>query len=281
MLIPPYSLRSVCLACLGSDKSHNALKSLCKTQVAGAAATLPKRTYSPINLFTYSLHKKAAFTLAEVLITLGIIGVVAAMTMPSLINTTQKKELETAFKKQYSVLQQAILMIKTEDAIDFEYENYSSGFKKRLAQQYKSAQDCGAINYNTGCILTEEDGTFNYYKTLNGNSLDRQYFDDGGFITPDGTLFLIEQGKQAESIGYLVSVDVNGFKKRPNKMGYDLFMFQITEDGRVLPMGADGTYWGSESARESRCDKNSTSKANGFTCAYYAMTDINYFKNLR
>ncbi len=139
MLIPPYSLRSVCLACLGSDKSHNALKSLCKTQVAGAAATLPKRTYSPINLFTYSLKKRTAFTLAEVLITLGIIGIVAAMTMPSLINTTQKKELETAFKKQYSVLQQAILMIKTEDAIDFEYENYSSGFKKRLAQQYKSA----------------------------------------------------------------------------------------------------------------------------------------------
>ncbi len=258
MLIPPYSLRSVCLACLGSDKSHNALKSLCKTQVAGAA-----------------------FTLAEVLITLGIIGVVAAMTMPSLINTTQKKELETAFKKQYSVLQQAILMIKTDDAIDFEYENYSSGFKKRLAQQYKSAQDCGSITYNTGCILDEEDGTFTYYKTLNGSTLSRAYFDDGGFITPDGTLLLTEQGEQAKRTGYLVSVDVNGFKKRPNKMGYDLFMFQITEDGRVLPMGAEGTYWSSESARESRCDKNSTFNENGFTCAYYAMTDTNYFKNLR
>ena len=43
---------------------------------------LLKRTYSPIHLFTYSLHKQAAFTLAEVLITLGVIGVVAAMTLP-------------------------------------------------------------------------------------------------------------------------------------------------------------------------------------------------------
>lgn len=64
---------------------------------------------------------KKAFTLAEVLITIGIIGVIAALTIPALINKTNKKELETAFKKQYSTLQQAIMMIKTEDALDFEY----------------------------------------------------------------------------------------------------------------------------------------------------------------
>ena len=45
---------------------------------------------------------RCAFTLAEVLITLGIIGVVAALTMPSLIQNKQKKELETAFKKSYA-----------------------------------------------------------------------------------------------------------------------------------------------------------------------------------
>lgn len=40
-----------------------------------------------------------AFTLAEVLITLGIIGVVAAMTLPSVINSTKNKQLEASFKK--------------------------------------------------------------------------------------------------------------------------------------------------------------------------------------
>lgn len=59
--------------------------------------------------------KKHAFTLAEVLITLGIIGVVSAMTLPSLVNRTRQKELQTSFQKQYTLLQQAILKIKYED----------------------------------------------------------------------------------------------------------------------------------------------------------------------
>ena len=49
-----------------SKESHYDTESLCKTHVAGAAAALPKRTNSPIHLFSYSLHTKAAFTLAEV-----------------------------------------------------------------------------------------------------------------------------------------------------------------------------------------------------------------------
>lgn len=222
--------------------------------------------------------KHIGFTLAEVLITLGIIGVVAALTLPALINNTNKKELETAFKKQYSVLQQAVMMIKTEDDIDFNYENYSSTFKTRLAEQYKSAQDCGSIVYDTGCILRNEDDTFTYYTSYNDNAISSQYFDDGGFITPDGTLLLIEQGNQAQRTGYIVSIDVNGYKKRPNKLGHDLFMFQITSEGKVLPMGADGTYFNNQ--REQYCSKTSTSNNNGATCAYYALTDTNYFKNL-
>lgn len=225
---------------------------------------------------------KKAFTLAEVLITLGIIGVIASFTIPALINKTNKRELETAFKKQYSTLQQAVMMIKTEDSLDLDYENYGSEFSKRLADKYKSAKDCGTIKYNTGCILKNEDNSFTYYKTLNGNTLMTTFFDDGGFITPDGVLLLIEQGNQAkDETGYIISIDVNGYIKRPNKMGYDLFMFQITKDGRVLPMGANETYWGTKNYRENFCNKNSTSNQNGFTCAYYALIDNDYFKNLK
>lgn len=53
---------------------------------------------------------KNAFTLAEVLITLGIIGVVAAMTMPTLLNSTQGAQYRTAFKKGLSVLSQAVVL---------------------------------------------------------------------------------------------------------------------------------------------------------------------------
>ncbi len=48
--------------------------------------------------------KKFAFTLAEVLITLGIIGIVAAMTLPSLIIRNQNKALEAGLKKNYSII---------------------------------------------------------------------------------------------------------------------------------------------------------------------------------
>ena len=51
----------------------------------------------------------AAFTLAEVLITLGIIGIVAAMTLPALINNYNTKLTETRLKKFYSIFNQAIL----------------------------------------------------------------------------------------------------------------------------------------------------------------------------
>lgn len=222
---------------------------------------------------------KKAFTLAEVLITLGIIGVVAAMTLPTVINNVHHKELETALKKQYSTLSQAILDIQREDGLPFEYESYGHNFKKELAAKYKAAQNCGAIVDNTGCVIHEIDDTFSHYKSYTGKSLQAAYMDDGGFIANDGTTFFIEQGEQSKSIGaYLVTIDVNGYKKRPNKMGYDLFMFQITKDGKVLPQGADGT-WLSDS-REARCSKTSTHNENGFTCAYYAITDNNYFKKL-
>ena len=59
-----------------------------------------------------------AFTLAEVLITLGIIGVVAAMTLPSVINKFRAKALETGFKKSYSNISKAALHIKNTLEID-------------------------------------------------------------------------------------------------------------------------------------------------------------------
>jgi len=56
------------------------------------------------------ITKFNAFTLAEVLITLAIIGVVAAMTMPTLINNTNGAQFKTAYKKALSVLNQAVVM---------------------------------------------------------------------------------------------------------------------------------------------------------------------------
>ena len=83
---------------------------------------LLKRTYSLINLFSYSPRKRAAFTLAEVLITLGIIGVVAALTIPNLITDYRHRVVETRLKKFYSMMNQAILQSINDNG---EVENWS------------------------------------------------------------------------------------------------------------------------------------------------------------
>lgn len=72
-----------------------------------------KKVFSSLS-FKYSgkiLQNNKAFTLAEVLITLAIIGVVAAMVIPSLINNIKNAQLVTALKKNYSTLSQATQMI--------------------------------------------------------------------------------------------------------------------------------------------------------------------------
>ena len=64
------------------------------------------------------------FTLAEVLITLGIIGVVAAMTIPTLIANTNSAKFRSQFKKTLSTLNQAGLMAQAQ--YDFDYSSATS-----------------------------------------------------------------------------------------------------------------------------------------------------------
>ena len=74
--------------------------------------------------------EKSAFTLAEVLITLGIIGVVAAMTMPTLIQNYKKHVVETRLEKFYSMINQAIQMSETVNGDKKYWDALGSGFEK-------------------------------------------------------------------------------------------------------------------------------------------------------
>ena len=69
------------------------------------------------------MKKFTGFTLAEVLITLGIIGVVAALTLPSVINNYRKQELITRLKKSYTVINQSIKLAEVDNG---EFENWYS-----------------------------------------------------------------------------------------------------------------------------------------------------------
>ena len=225
-----------------------------------------------------------AFTLAEILITLGIIGVVAAMTLPSLMADKQKKELQTALKKNYSVLNQAIISMsndlgETVRPSDYNNSNFVGVYKNYLnVIKYCGLQGCAGMS-------TDEDNSdiknvIKNYRTYNkSRNVATNIFDDGQIILADGSFIMIETpatGSVKERRVYL-SVDVNGYKKKPNIYGQDLFTFQLMNDGKLLPMGTDGTDYDDLNIY---CSASSNSSVNGLACAYKALSDENYWKTL-
>ncbi len=91
-------------------------------------------------------HQNKAFTLAEVLITLGIIGVVAAMTLPTLMNNTQNNELQTQFKKTYSELNQVARLFYNDNGISVPEFTETSGLPKFLSQFPKHMKGVSIID---------------------------------------------------------------------------------------------------------------------------------------
>ena len=225
-------------------------------------------------------NSKVAFTLAEVLITLGIIGVIAALTLPTLIANKKAKELEVALKKNASILQQAVMMINLEDGEDLAHTvNGGRTLKGKLKPHLNVLKDCGYGTEISSCVVNTgfeaNKDAKNVYKTYNKTTEATNYlFDDGQLLLADGSLILIEES--GGSFNMFISVDVNGYQKGPNLWGHDLFTFEITRDGKFLPMGAVGT----SATANIYCSKTSTNNMNGMACTYKALTDPNYFKQL-
>ena len=192
------------------------------------------------------LLKKAAFTLAEVLITLGIIGVVAALTLPSLIQNYHEKQRVTQLKKAYSVMQNAFLMAQEEygDVTDWGLTITNTGEKD---------DDGNDILDNSGTenvmnILMKyvekskipQNSYIGYVESIDG----RQAFwpwevsADKYFYLKDGTMV---------TMGWISSLDCNGDyqgkkiacsdfwiafpKKSKMKIGVDVFNFIFTKEG--------------------------------------------------
>ncbi len=174
-----------------------------------------------------------AFTLAEVLITLGIIGVVAALTMPSLIQNHREKVTVTRLKKVYSILSQAYMSASSENIDITEWglgERYSQEGAEAIAENLKPylkiSKDCA---FEKGCF--PPDVCYRYLNETCWYIIDvsnRAY----KLILSDGTLIAIESTGTSGK----VFVDINGFGG-PNQDGKDIFSFRL-EKNRVIPYGA-------------------------------------------
>lgn len=117
---------------------------------------------------------KKAFTLAEVLITLGIIGVVAALTMPMLIGHFEKTTTATKLKKFYSVMAQATDKAMSENG-DWSTWDYSLSAKDFFNKYY--ASNLKVVKTNGGRYMVLEDGTvFTLRKNGSYNAIKSFYF---------------------------------------------------------------------------------------------------------
>lgn len=229
--------------------------------------------------------KSNAFTLAEVLITLGIIGVVAALTIPALLTNLNHIKLQSQFKEGYSILAR---MVKEYNADDERGNlNNDQSLYKSFIKYFNSVTDCGDANtvaVDTQYCITRrtsdsskfnnDDKYTNYSKTT--DSINTVPLDDGQFYLQNGMLITFDISGTKK-----VSIDINGKSQKPNAWGHDLFTFELKESEKeggyeLVPMGAAGTTY----SAETYCNKNSNDRRNGIGCAYYAMKDNTYFKKL-
>ncbi|MDR1327472.1 MAG: prepilin-type N-terminal cleavage/methylation domain-containing protein [Heliobacteriaceae bacterium] len=184
--------------------------------------------------------KKDGFTLAEVLITLGIIGVVAALTMPALIQKYKEKVTVSQLKKAYATISNAYILALQEHG---EFETWFPDgltraentviFFNNIKPYLRISKDCG---HNPGCFNP------NPMKILNGETMSS--YDDSTyeyrFILSDGSSWSIDLASpncisDTFCANDNMKLDIDGLKGA-NTQGKDIFMFQIVAH-RIYPMG--------------------------------------------
>lgn len=189
------------------------------------------------------------FTLSEVLITLAIIGIVAAITIPSIISGNQKTELGAQFAKTYRTIMYTMNMSIAENgSIDtWEWKKSPSQieqveFVKKYFLPYMNVVKFCPDSSATGCF---PDVTYkNLYGTDWANLSTREH---PKFVLADGTIMafnFFNNYPESKGRAMAIQVDVNG-RRKPNTIGLDTHEFSFyPQTGECLPSGiyVNGTY---------------------------------------
>ena len=210
-----------------------------------------------------------AFTLAEVLITLGIIGIVSAMTIPTLIHDTKNMQYKAAWKESYAQISQATQMIMKDNG-------------------YSLKGICGTLDAN--CITTLYK---NYIKIVNicSNNSSYQcfpkvfYLDGSTFLdlsylkdTTNNSMFSLANGTSVfiryhdstcsytngNPCGWML-MDTNGLRG-PNLIGRDVFGISIYPQ-KLVPYGSGGTLPNSVSGGSPQKVADNECETTGMSCA--------------
>lgn len=229
---------------------------------------------------------KKGFTLAEVILTLTAIGIVAAMTIPAMIHVTNKKATIEQLKKSASTLNHAVYtgVVTDGDLAGWGWETEDSALKimqeiisPRLNVGFLCSGDSGnnaICSYNVQNIAGDESDIKDIF-----DAKTRVYLTDGSLVAfasnfeappsedggdsgdkPDDAAQTggCKYGGDPKALCGVFMVDVNG-PRRPNKIGKDVFYFGLYLSGSVLPYGAN--------ASEDFVNENCTEESSGTTCA--------------
>lgn len=184
--------------------------------------------------------RKKGFTLAEVLITLAIIGVVAALATPALNSSTQKAKVGPSIRKMMSTLENAnehilsdnesdslnsIFGVETEDYLEA-LSKYAKGTIEDKTQKEITPTPTNIKGQAQEAPFSDNDLTYKIYTFAAGDAIaitlyPRENFAGGSY-----------KGNIA-NFWY----DMNGFDTKPNKAGKDEFLFRIDDNGSVYPDG--------------------------------------------
>jgi type II secretory pathway pseudopilin PulG len=219
-------------------------------------------------------HYKFAFTMAEILITIGVIGVVASMTIPSVIKNYERERNLSKLKKAYAQLSQAIYSASESNDIYSLGDNWNDATEVinvlknylKVSKIYSSKSTTTAMCYNKGNITP-----YNHYWQYNWEK------NNGGQITSpfdsnvksmelvDGTCIGFAYGGNDRYI----FVDTNGSNNLPNIAGRDLFFFRLTSKNKIYGAG----YNLSNNQIQTGCAGKSSTRATGNYCAERIMRD--------
>lgn len=202
--------------------------------------------------------KQYGFTLAEVLITLLIIGVVASLIIPSILNDTRDAELKTAWKKTYASINQAFGEILMDNGGTFiGIAGDSNEFRNAFKNKMNFVSKCDGQIACDSQSLTKLNGTSDSYILVRN------------LILNDGTIiyFFLDSGNcdfgsyvyTSGACGWIL-VDVNG-NKNPNRWGKDIYGIWVMKN-QILPWGADPAGTANSTYKESTC----ISSGSGYGC---------------
>ena len=226
--------------------------------------------------------RRVGFTLAEVLITLGIIGIVSALTIPNLINKFEEKRTITLLKETYSMLSQAMIYVVNEHGIvdkwvksnnqmtDDELKDTVNKTLDLFKPYLKIAKTCSASE--TTCLGSDDETIRALSGGVNSRLTNKGY---NTFVLNNGAKLLISVNSDSPagmSCGRITSAPCVFFRvktdnSKKNVYGKNFFEFHVFND-RILPAGNKNATYMSFSAN---CNLNSSGRG----CAAWVIENGN------